>query len=106
MPNPLANCRSACLRLTGIGRDFMQELYVHMGIHPAWKFKHVIELLIKYGRVHQARDHSQAAEYFRRSLQPGDLRRGISIDDRGRMEEWIRHTFSLEYRRDQLFSLP
>jgi hypothetical protein len=24
-----------------IGRDFIRELYVHMGFHPAWKFREV-----------------------------------------------------------------
>src|SRR5262245_49494675 len=30
-----------------IARDFVRELYVHMGFHPAWKYREVHELLFE-----------------------------------------------------------
>jgi hypothetical protein len=29
-----------------LGRDFIRELYVHMGFHPAWKYRHVVEVTL------------------------------------------------------------
>jgi hypothetical protein len=57
--------------------DFIDELYVHMGFHPAWKFREVHELLFERGRVVKAADRSAEMAEFReiladRPLQPSD----------------------------------
>lgn len=36
-----------------LGEGFIQELYVHMGFHPAWKYLHVIELIFEGGQLHK-----------------------------------------------------
>lgn len=78
-----------------LGRDFIHELYVHMGFHPAWKFRQVHELLFEQGRLLEAFDRSEAAAEVRRGLTPDDLRPG----DPSKIAEWIERTFSLRYER-------
>ena len=39
---------------------FIQNLYVHMGFHPAWKYREVHELLFEDGRLLHAQDRSAA----------------------------------------------
>src|SRR5262249_8997576 len=34
-----------------IARNFLQEHYVHMGFHPAWKYADVVEIEFDTGRV-------------------------------------------------------
>lgn len=36
-----------------LGEGFIQELYAHMGFHPAWKCLHVIELIFEGGQLHK-----------------------------------------------------
>ncbi|PWT86241.1 MAG: hypothetical protein C5B58_01735 [Acidobacteria bacterium] len=38
---------------------FIQDLYVHMGFHPAWKYKTVIELVFDGGVLKQEFDRSE-----------------------------------------------
>lgn len=77
---------------------FIKELYVHMGYHPAWKFREIHELLFEAGRLTSESDLSKSAEEFRKTLSPGKLRPD-DPDDRRRVTEWIRQAFSLEYDR-------
>lgn len=57
--------------LTGgmvIGRDFINELYVHMGFHPPWKFRTAFELMFNSGKVLEVRDVSERMGEIRRDL--------------------------------------
>jgi hypothetical protein len=38
--------------------DFIHELYIHMGFHPAWKYRNVFELIFSHGYVTEKRDVS------------------------------------------------
>jgi hypothetical protein len=49
-----------------IADDFIQELYVHMGFHPAWKYETVLELSFDAGRLLAVRDVSAAMARIRR----------------------------------------
>jgi hypothetical protein len=80
-----------------LGADFILELYVHMGFHPAWKFREVHEVLFEGGRVVKEADRSAEMAEFRemvagRPLEPSDA------EDREAMERWIERCFSLEYK--------
>ena len=58
---PTYEFRSAPVAFTGgllIARDFQQELYVHMGFHPGWKYRTVHELRFANGRLVTATDRS------------------------------------------------
>ncbi len=48
-----------------LGRDFIRELYVHMGFAPAWKYREVFELTFEQGFLVNQRNISQAMEKFR-----------------------------------------
>lgn len=79
-----------------IGRDFISELYVHMGFHPAWKFCHVHELLFEDGVLLVARDLTSEMEHVRakvstRSLQPKNAGKET-------MQKWVEKCFSLDYQ--------
>lgn len=49
-----------------IGTGFIQELYVHMGFQPAWRYRSVFELTFERGRLLEERDVSARMEELRR----------------------------------------
>ncbi len=79
-----------------IGGDFIWDLYVHMGFHPYWKFRRVIELIFDHGRLVETLDRSQAAEEFRKTLKADGLRPGRGAS-KAEIMAWIERTFSLRY---------
>lgn len=48
--------------------DFIPELYVHMGFHPPWKFRTVIDLMFKAGRLIQETDRSADMAQMRAAM--------------------------------------
>lgn len=76
-----------------LGRDFIRELYVHLGFHPAWKYQHVHELVFEQGRLVEARDASQDMARLRTQVQ------GEPAAPRHRIEEWIADCFKRDYSR-------
>jgi len=80
-----------------LGDGFMWEMYVHMGFHPAYKFREVHELIFEDGQVVSATDRSKEIAGFRdaiaeRPLQPTDPNHAQEIED------WIDRTFSQNYK--------
>ncbi len=51
-----------------LANDFIQDLYVHMGFHPAWKYKKVIELIFEDGVLIKELDHSEKMAKFRTQI--------------------------------------
>ena len=51
-----------------IGDEFIQELYVHMGVHPAWKYKNVIKLVFEKGKLISSLDVSKAMQDYRKKF--------------------------------------
>ena len=80
-----------------IARDFIRELYVHMGFHPAWKYLHVHELLFEQGKLVEARDVSPDMARLRTRMQD-ELKPGPGAP-RDQIEQWIAGCFSRDYRR-------
>ena len=78
-----------------LGDDFIDELYVHMGFHPAWKYREVHELIFEDGKLKRAMDCSQAAAEFRKTISSEDLKPA----DLSRARQWVEQTFSLRYER-------
>ena len=71
-------------------RGFIDDLYVHMGFHPAWKYKKVMELAFDDGRLIEHRDRSDAVAELRRRIQAGeepDRNGGAEIHD------WMNNIF-------------
>jgi hypothetical protein len=79
-----------------IGRDFLRDLYVHMGFHPAWKFEHVMELVLADGILQAAEDISEQVAQSRREILEGTRQ---DPDGPPGGPGWIARTFRLGYRR-------
>ena len=80
-----------------LGEHFIHELYVHMGFHPAWKFRTVLELLFNDGNAQEIWDVSPRLAEIREVM----LKKPHDWDGTGgreKMDEWIRSTFRLDYR--------
>jgi len=79
--------------------DFIPDLYVHMGFHPAWKYKNVREVIFDAGRLTD--DHDRSAEmaelrsrFVEEARQSG---RRVSEPTRDQIKEWIEKCFSRSY---------
>lgn len=59
-----------------IGHEFIHELYVHGGFHPAYKYRVVYELIFEGGRLVRASDQSAAMVKVRELLKGKLFERG------------------------------
>ena len=80
-----------------VAKDFIWDLYIHMGFHPAWKYRNVHELLFDNGKSIKATDVSNRIkeirdELIKEPLQPGSHRHPNEI------MEWIKSIFSRDYK--------
>ncbi len=80
-----------------LGLDFIDELYVHMGFHPAWKYREVHELIFDAGNLIQAADRSKEIAQFRQEVAHRPLEPGSETDSEEIMK-WVRQCFSREYK--------
>lgn len=80
-----------------LGDDFIREMYVHMGFHPAYKFRVVHELVFDSGRLVEEHDRSAQMSEFREMLSARSLEPGQEAS-RAEIERWIKRCFSLEYK--------
>ena len=51
-----------------IASGFIQDLYVHMGFHPAWKYETVMELIFEKGILKTAFDRSEPMAVIRKRI--------------------------------------
>ncbi|BAY13467.1 hypothetical protein NIES2098_66620 [Calothrix sp. NIES-2098] len=80
-----------------IGDDFIREMYVHMGFHPAYKFRNVYELIFDNGQLIEEHDRSSKMAQLREMLSLDALQPGVSAS-RKEIKQWIEQSFSLEYK--------
>jgi hypothetical protein len=84
-----------------LGADFVQELYVHMGFHPAWKYGRLRELVFEAGRLQEDLDHSAAAaelrESFARATSQSDPSGDVFRQQREAERAWSQRTFRRDY---------
>ena len=66
-----------------LGRGFINETYARMGFHPAYGFRHVVELALNEGQVVLAVDRSREMEEVRMKMACGDW------DATHPLPEWI-----------------
>jgi hypothetical protein len=88
---------SAFVPFTGgllAARDFIEELYVHMGFHPAWKYGVVRELLFEDGHLTGDFDRSAKIAQLRAKLQD---RLTPTTTDPATLREWIGKCFDRDY---------
>ena len=79
------------------GDGFIQEFYVHMGFHPAWKYQNVFELLFDNGKVQEIRDVSEKIEQVRNKMSESSLQPDFLKTSKKEREAWIEKTFRLNY---------
>jgi len=77
--------------------DFVQQLYVHMGFHPAWKYRNVFELVLAQGYVLETRDVSERMEQIRNEMIKSPLEPDASATPE-QIEAWVAAAFRLDYR--------
>ena len=74
-----------------LGREFVNETYVHMGFHPAYGFRHVVELVLNEGQVVTQLNRSREMEEVRKKMARGDW------DGSHSQPEWIGSCLEIEY---------
>lgn len=81
-------------------RDFIEELYVHMGFHPAWKYQHVVELIFDGGVLQKEYDRSERiAQIRQRILESADSDDLEGLTWPGESRNWIACSFDRSYPR-------
>ncbi len=80
-----------------IAQGFIQQLYVHMGFHPAWKYETVFELNVSQGHVLETKDVSKEMAELRDKMSRGPLQPNRDASKQ-EIENWIESTFKRNYR--------
>jgi hypothetical protein len=80
-----------------LATDFIRELYVHMGFHPAWKYKVVHELIFENGELKQEKDCSEKVARIREEMSKRPLQPGSRANEQ-EVERWIDQCFSQKYQ--------
>lgn len=77
---------------------FIRDLYVHMGFHPAWKYRSVLELIFENGVLQQEFDRSERmAEIRQRFLDAKDKSRESFYPDSDDIREFVERSFDRTY---------
>lgn len=79
-----------------VADGFIIELYVHMGFHPAWKYREVHELTFDRGRLVAASDLSTRVAEIRRERIGLPLGPSLNAGFSG-MAQWVEQCFSRKY---------
>ncbi len=79
---------------------FIQNLYVHMGFHPAWKYKTVIELVFDAGILKEEFDRSQRMAEIREMVTTSG-KKGVSgeMPSEEEIKQFVKRAFDRRYRR-------
>jgi hypothetical protein len=78
-----------------VAKDFIREMYAHMGFHPAWKYRTVHELVFERGRLTSQNDVSSQLHTYRERFENRNA--PPSSEELERIDTWIAETFSLRY---------
>jgi len=79
--------------------QFIRELYVHMGFHPAWKYRDVREVRLEEGRLVGDQDLSAKMEQIRKRALTQPLEPGPGSSDE-ELDKWIEQSFSRDFTPD------
>ena len=74
-----------------LGRGFISETFVHMGFHPVYGFRDVVELVLNEGQVVMQVDRSHEMEEVRKKMTQ------CGWDGSQSQPEWIESCFEIEY---------
>ena len=81
-----------------IGKDFIRDLYVHMGFHPAWKYETVYELTFEKGNLENLIDLSDKMEEIRNKWEEIKNAKDKPIEHVD-IAQWIKEAFNQKYKR-------
>lgn len=83
-----------------LGHDFISELYVHMGFHPAWKYKEVFELTFENGRLTRELDRSAWAAQERQDfLESSHKDEPDRMPTKKEISDFVERTFDRSYKK-------
>jgi hypothetical protein len=78
---------------------FIDDLYVHMGFHPAWKYERVIELIFENGVLVQEFDRSEKMAEVRQMIIDSRSYRGSNqMPTKDEIREFVERSFDRTYR--------
>jgi len=79
-----------------LAKDFIRQMYVHMGFQRSMAYKTVVEIQVENGTITGIRDLSKQMEEERKKKDSykGAQPRSNSSKD---IESWVKKTFSLDY---------
>lgn len=103
-PTPVYENVNLKIPFTGgllLGADFLQSHYVHMGFQKPFAFKIVTEMLFEDGNLTDVFDHSEKAVEAREQLEQSlkdEHAANPGGPDISKIEEFVQHAFSLDYR--------
>jgi hypothetical protein len=77
-----------------LGRDFVFAMYEHMGFHPGFAYREVIEVLFDAGRAFEEIDRSAELAEYRQAMLG---KTGPISERRGDAARWVGERFGLRY---------
>ena len=77
-----------------VGRNFINEYYIHMGYQRPWAYEVLIELVFENGKLIEKNDESNTAEELRKQLKNEEslLKKGEE-----NISKFVNNSFSLDY---------
>jgi hypothetical protein len=85
-----------------IADEFIHELYVHMGFHPAWKYKTVFELIFADGRLTGEFDRSERMAQLRQRIQEsGGQDKPPKMPTEKEISDFVERSFNRTYTRGE-----
>jgi len=107
------------LRFTGgllLGRDFIRDMYVHMGFQKPHRYRDVKEIVLRDGKVVSVKDHSERMRQLRERDQRERERRArrarrhgrhardeLDLPDQDQIAKFVEVSFDLDYRTWSIF---
>ena len=80
-----------------LGGDFLREFYVHMGFHPAWKYRQVIELVFDKGILVRQFNRSEKMADIREKLSSGKDENYAGMPSSEEIREFVERAFDRSY---------
>lgn len=84
-----------------LGHNFIRQLYVHMGFHPAWKYKTVVELFFENGRLIAEFDRSERAVEIRREAQEASKDKPDRMPTKKEISDFVERSFDRTYKKGE-----
>lgn len=81
-----------------LAKDFISEMYVHMGFQSPESFRTVLEIHVEDGDIIEVKDLSEEMEERRKRGRVAPSQ--PETDERPDIEDWVKDRFSLDYKSE------